>query len=63
MNGDQHNFRQIKFKKLGSIAFGNNDKLKIIETSNIELKSNLYIQKVLLAEKLDINLLKTFYTS
>ena len=57
MTGDRLKFTRLKLKNLGSVAFGNDGKLKVIGKSNIELNSDFIIRKVLLVEKFNFNLL------
>ena len=57
MTGDQLKFSKLTFKRQGSVAFGNNGKLKIIGSGDIELNSNFTIQNALLVENFQYNLL------
>ena len=57
MTGDKLKFTKLKLKNLGSVAFGNDGKLKVIGRGNIELSSDFIIRKVLLVENFNFNLL------
>lgn len=46
-----------KFKEMKTICFGNNDKLKVLESGNIILSSNFVIKKTLCVENPKFNLL------
>ncbi|MCQ7222071.1 DDE-type integrase/transposase/recombinase, partial [Salmonella enterica] len=57
MIGDHTKFTTLRYKSLGTVAFGNNGKLKVIGIGNIELDSDFIIRKVLLVENFKYNLL------
>ena len=57
MTGDKLKFTKLKYKSLGSVAFGNNGKLKVIGKGNIELSSDFVIRNVLLVDNFNFNLL------
>ena len=57
MTGDHTKFTQLTYKSLGTVAFGNNGKLKVIGIGNIELKIDFIITNVLLVENFKYNLL------
>lgn len=57
MTRDADKFTNLKHKEMRIVCLGNTRKLKVLRSSNIYLKSNFIIKRVLYLEYLQFNLL------
>lgn len=54
MTKGKEKFTNLKLKGLGAMSFGNNDELKVLKSSNIELCFDLIIEKFCLLKILSL---------